>query len=139
MKHIFIRPVRDSDFSKMVLWGSGNQATDLRVLNYPSTIKLCAFTSEGALAYVPIQQPLLIEAIAFHPLLNDLQKAAIMKEFTHAAITQAYVLGKGEVYFMGSQPATDSFATRHGFELISPVYRTVLAELEKEEPKNGKP
>jgi hypothetical protein len=130
MKHIFIRPMRDQDFSKLVLWSGGNSAADLRVLNYPTTIKLCAFTDEGPVAYIPIQQPLMMEAIAFHPLLGDLEKAAVMKEFAHSAITQAYVLGKGEVYFMGSHPGTDAFATHHGFKVVAPVYRTILSELE---------
>jgi hypothetical protein len=132
MKPIFVRPVREEDIKKMLLWGGLNHATDPSVLGYPTTLKYCAFSQGDIVAYMPVQQPLMLEAIAFHPLATDLQKSFAMKELTHTVITQSYLWGRGEIYFLGTDPTTDRFAAIHGFSKLDvPVYRVRLSDLER--------
>jgi hypothetical protein len=137
MKQIFVRTMRDQDLKTLALWAGGNPAWDGRIYSYAGTFTLCAFNGAEVIAFMPVQQPLVMEAIAFHPLCTDSQKALAMKEFTHSLITQAYAVNKGEIYFLGSDEATNKFAEHQGFKKIDwPVYRTVLAELEAGE-NNG--
>ena len=110
MKQIFVRAAREADLKTLVLWSGDNPAWDPRVFQYQGTITLCAFNGADIIAFMPVQQPLIMEAIAFHPLATATQKALAMKELTHSLITQTSLLGKGEIYFLGSDPHTNAFA-----------------------------
>ena len=80
---------------------------------------------------MPVQRPLVMEAMGFHPLSTDPQKALVMKELTHALILDAYLLGSGEIYFMGSDNGTNDFAERQGFKKLDvPMYRVRVGDLE---------
>lgn len=131
MRQIFVRGAREADYKTLVLWAGANPAWDPRVFQYQGTITLCAFSGADIVAFMPVQQPLLMEAIAFHPMATDTQRALAMKELTHSLITQASLSGKGEIYFLGSDEATNAFAEHQGFKLVDmPVYRCILQGLE---------
>ena len=119
MKHVFVRPARQEDFPNLVRWSESNPAWDPKVFTYPTTITLAAFSDTGVIAYMPVEQPLVMDAVAFHPLATDCQKAAAMKELTHALVTQAYVKGAGEILFRGSDEGTNAFAEAHGFTRLA--------------------
>lgn len=132
MNQIFVRPFRQGEIEKLVSWGSVNPAWDSRIINYPSSFALAAFNNSGTLGFLPVQRPLVMEAMGFHPLTTDTQKALVMKELTHGLILQAYALGAGEIYFMGSDNGTNDFAERQGFKKIDmPMYRVRIADLER--------
>ena len=115
----------------MVSWGSANPAWDAKILNYGSSFALAAYNNSGTLGFLPVQRPLVMEAMGFHPLATDPQKALVMKELTHGLILQAYGFGAGEIYFMGSDNGTNDFAERQGFRRVDiPMYRVRLADLE---------
>ena len=138
MNQIFVRPYRTADLEKLVAWGSANPAWDAKVLNYSSSFALAAFNNAGTLGFLPVQRPLVMEAIGFHPLATDPQKALVMKELTHALILQAYILGAGEIIFLGSNEGTNEFAQRQGFKRLDmSVYRVRVGDLEVGGTGNG--
>lgn len=138
MKHIYVRPAREGDAKLIGLWSNGQhiRGFDPRIWSYQGSFTLCAFSGSDIIAFMPVQSPLFMETILFHPLANDLQKALAMKELTHAVITQAAALGKGEIYFLGNIKGTNEFAVRQAFKPMAwPLFRVVLADLE--EKRNG--
>jgi len=138
MNQIFVRPFRSEDTEKLLTWSTRNPAWDKDILKYPSSRALVAFNSTGTVAFLPIQQPLMMEAMAFHPLVTDPQKALAMKELTHGLILYTYSLGAGEIYFLGSDETTNDFAQRQGFRKLEwPVYRVRVQDLEAGGGGNG--
>lgn len=138
MNQIFIRPFRAGDLDKMVGWMKANPTWDANILKYPGTVILVAFNNTGTLGFLPVQKTMTMESMCFHPLTTDSQKALTMKELTHALITQSYVQGVGEIYFAGSNPETNDFAVRQGFQQLGwPMYRVRLVDLEAGGGGNG--
>lgn len=137
MKQIFVRPAREADLKKLTSWIPQNAAWDPTLYQYPSTLTWCAFNSSGVVAFLPVQQPLMMEALLFHPLSTSTQRAYAMKEFTCFAVAQSYQRGSGEVYFLcpektPEEKTTCEFARNWGFERVEmPVYRIRLVDLER--------
>lgn len=137
MKQIFVRPAREADLKKLMSWTGQNPAWDQTLYNYPSTLTWCAFNSSGVIAFVPVQQPLMLEALLFHPLSTPTQRAMAMKEFTCTAVSQSYQRGSGEIYFLCPEKSleektTCEFAQHWGYERVDmPVYRIRLTDLER--------
>lgn len=131
MNQIFVRPARETDARKFEDWVKTNPALDKRIFTYPATFTWAAFNETGVLAFLPVQQTFFMEAMAFHPLCTDPQKALAMKELTHNLVTQAYLKGIGEIYFLGTDHTTNDFAERQGFKRIQiPVYLVRVEQLE---------
>ena len=133
---VHVRPARKGDEKNVVEWSvaaSGENLYDPKVIQYPTTITLCAFDGSGPLLYMPVQQPLFMDACAFRPGL-DLGRAGLaLKTMFQAVVTQGYIKGSGEIYFAASEPTVAAIAERHGFEkFLLPVYRVKIADLEKE-------
>lgn len=131
MNQIFVRPFRESDLAKLISWSKANPSWDANILKYPSTFILVAFNNSGVLGFLPVQKAMVMEAMSFHPLTTDSQKALVMKELTHELIMQTYVQGSGEIYFLGSDSGTNDFAERQTFKRMEwPAYRMRVADLE---------
>lgn len=132
MNQIFVRPMRDdADLKKLLSWAVNNPAWDSNVLRFRNSFTLCAFNSTGTLAFMPVQQVPMMEAIAFHPLATDSQKASAMKEFTKVLVYYTAVSGNGEIFFLGSNECTNKFAEHQGFQRVDlPTYRMRLRDLE---------
>jgi len=133
---VHVRPARKGDEKLIVAWSvesSGKNLYDPNVILYPSTFTMCAFDSTGPLLYMPVQQPMMMDSVAFRPGL-DLGRAGLaLKTMFQAVITQGYIKGAGEIYFAASEPTVAAIAERHGFEkFLLPVYRVKISELEKE-------
>jgi hypothetical protein len=132
--HIFVRPARSEEAVQFLDWSKRNTASefDPEVARYPSTVTFCAYDGDGPLAYMPIQQPLFMESLAPRPGADKSRIAAALKELTQAAVTQAHVQGKGEIYFLGTDESTDAMAANHVFEKLPySVYRLKLKDLEQ--------
>jgi len=142
-KTIFIRPTRLQDKDQCLEWIQNTEGNvyDLGVFLYPTTYTRCAFNSKGPIAYLPVQKPLMVEALAVNPEADKLEVAMALKELIQDTVSQAYQQGAGEVYFTcipGS--STAKFAEAHGFEEIKmSVYRMKLSDLEKIDENNVPP
>lgn len=136
--HVFVRPARPNDREQFVNWtlSTKDNLFDSGVVTYPSTYVRCAFNKSGPIAFIPIQRPLMMEALAINPDADKIDVAAALKELTQDTVTHAYQLGAGEVYFLCSEPTTEAFAERNGFERLPySVFRMKLSDLEKNNEK----
>ena len=132
-RHIFVRPIRPEDTKKFIDWSleTPNNGFDPAVPKYPSTITLCAYDKDGPLAFMPVQQPFMMDSVASRPGASKLQVAAAMKEFTQALVTQSYIKGVGEIYFLGTEDGTNEMAKNQLFEeLPFKAYRVKVRDLE---------
>lgn len=131
MKHIYVRTAEPRDSEMFAEWADQNPAFDARALRYSSSFTLCAYDENGAMSFLPVQQPFYMEAMSFRPGLAESDKGLAMKELTHALITFCHQKGAGEIYFMGSNEHTNEFAKRQAFtELPWEAYRVKLTDLE---------
>ena len=133
MKHIFVRAIRPEEAQQFLDWSLENPKNefDPAVALYPSSPTWCAFDEDGPLAFQTIQRPFMLESLAMRPGATKRQAANAMREFTQNAVTQAYGNGVGEIYFLGSDADTESFATNQLFEALPyKVYRARLSNLE---------
>jgi hypothetical protein len=131
MNQVYVRPFRDGDFEKLITWVNRNPAWDKSILKYPTSFALVGFNNTGTLGFLPVQKAMIMEAMGFHPLCTDPQKALVMKELTQTLITQCYMQGLGEIYFLGSDEGTNKFAEHQGFKRMEwPIYRLRVQDLE---------
>lgn len=133
-RHIFVRPIQpEKDTKKFIDWSleTPNNGFDPEVPKYPSTITLCAYDKDGPLAFMPVQQAFVMEAVASRPGASKMQTALALKEFTQAIVTMAHLKGVGEIYFLGTEDGTNKMAGNQLFEeLPYRVFRCKVAELE---------
>lgn len=141
MEHIVIREARareELDTAKE--WAQSTpdgDLLDLDVFEHDSTFLLSAVTSGEKvqrgmpIAYLPVQQPLMLENLIFRPGLTDRDRALAITRLTEAAIGEAYRRDVGELYFLCRHESTCAFAERHKFKLLPDelkVYRLNLLE-----------
>ena len=131
-KPIFVRPVRPDEGQMYFDWMQETPSNefDPQVALFPTSSTWCAFDKDGPLAFQTIQHPFMLESLAVRPGATKLQAAAAMKELTQNAVTQAAGIGVGEIYFLGSDDETNTFATNHIFEKLPyTVYRAKIKDL----------
>jgi hypothetical protein len=137
VKHVFVRPSEPKDASAFVQWSLNNPFFDPAVMMYRKSTCHAAFNRDGVLAYMPIQRPLMIDSVAIRPGCSETEQAIALKELTQAAVTQAYIEGAGEIYFLGTNETTNEFAKKHAYEeLPYRVYRIKLKDLENKPDEN---
>jgi hypothetical protein len=136
MKHIFVRPAKVADSEKCAKWAIQNldrNKLDAKVMEYPSTFTLAAYTEDGPVMFMPVQTPLMMESVCMDPEASDMNQAQALKELVQALVTQAHLKGIGEIYFVGSDERTSAFAENQLFEKVeAPVYRVRIRNLEKQ-------
>ena len=135
MDHIFIRPapLLREEFEMREWLGNeiGRQLFDPDTLNHASTFRLCAFDGSGPLAYLPVQQPLMLESVGWRPGLTEARRAMVLRRITEHMVAEAYRRQRAEIYFLSQDPATSELAMRHHWKPVRiPAYRINLRELE---------
>jgi len=88
---------------------------DLDVLEHDSTFVLAAFNRSGILAFLPVQQPLMLENLIFRPGLSVTETAQAIARLGEHALEETYNRDAGEAYFLCRDASTLKFADRHGF------------------------
>lgn len=130
---IFVRPARAEDAETFLQWSCSteNNEFDPEVPKCPSTITLCAYDKSGPLVYLPLAQPFVMESLAVRPgaSISDITKG--IKELTHAAVTQAHILGKQEILFLGTHEGTNNLSEQIFERLPYSVYRLKIRDTEK--------
>ena len=138
MKPNFVRPAERRDNQKFLEWSMANKANndfDPDVPLYGTTVTFAAYNSDGPVAYLPMQMPVVLDSLAVKPDATPLEIATALKEFVMTAVTQCHVRGCGEIMFIGTSEETNRFAEGSGiFEKVPhPVYRLKISQLEKKE------
>lgn len=131
MEHVIVReshePVRAIECAKTTPDGD---LLDLDIFRHHSTFLLEALSTSARaglienhrMAYLPVQQPLMLENLLFVPGLTDRERALAMTRMTEAAIAEAYEREAGELYFLCRHRETCAFAERHKFLDIGAKY-----------------
>jgi hypothetical protein len=106
---------------------------DLDVLSHKSTFVLAAIRTgrKGHLAYLPVQQPLMVENFLRCSELTEELAAQSLTRLVEYAISEAYRRDAGELYFLTRDEDTEKFALRHKFQPLPDglkVYRLNLFE-----------
>lgn len=135
MERIVIKPADANEIGEMLTWLEGSrdgQLFDVDVLEHESTMTLCALGSVSRrMAYLPIQQPLMLESFSFRPDLTEAQKAIVLIRLAEYAVSEAFRRNAGEIYFLSRDPDTVRLAERRGFRELPDglkVYRLNLRE-----------
>jgi hypothetical protein len=92
---------------------------DLDIFEHESTFTLEAFGHDGAHAFAPIVQPLMIEHLIFRPGLTVAETGQAIVRLAEHALEEAYRRDTGDVYFLGHDESTCNFAERYGFKELS--------------------
>ena len=140
---IFVRPATPEDAENFIKWSVRNQGNefDPDVAQYSDSFTLCAYDLNGPLAYLPVQEPqfaekapLFLESLAVRPDAKPAEVTQALKELVQACVTIGHMTGTGEIYFLGTNEATNKFAESTIFEKLPwPVYRLRLSDLVKNE------
>lgn len=129
---MFVRPARPEDVENFITWSMNTKDNlfDPDTTNYPSTAVLCAFNEHGPIVYCPIQHPFFMEHLAIKPGASPIDVAVALKAITDAVVTQAYLKGVGEIYFLCKDESTINFAKTIYEELPWKIFRLKLKNLE---------
>jgi len=140
MERVFVRiaPEEQDQAIFFSLSTPDGDLLDRDVFEHQSTFLLAAMKPDrdGAIAYLPVQQPLMLENLIFRSGLTDRERAAAISRLVEAAAGEAWRRDAGELYFLCRHPETCAFAERHLFERIDgeesrlklKVYRLNLRE-----------
>ncbi|MGA9670369.1 MAG: hypothetical protein WBQ94_14245 [Terracidiphilus sp.] len=140
MEHLVIREAPRTEQGIVEHWAEFTPDGDLLdsdIFAHASTFLLSAMRSgEGTVAYLPVQQPLMLENLIFRPNLTDRERALAMTRLAEYAISEAYRRDVGELYFLCREESTCRFAEHHKFvridgpesELKLKIYRLNLLE-----------
>ena len=132
---VFVRPLDNvthpKDGQLFFDWAKENPVNefDPEVAKFKSSYTWCAYDQTGPLAYQTVQRPLMLESLASRPGATKHEVSLALRELTQNAITQAYLVGAGEIYYLGSDDDTNELAGRLFEELPFKVYRLKIAEL----------
>ena len=127
MKPVFVRPARAEDSQTFFEWSVAGDSNgfDPDVPLYKTSVTFAAYNSDGALAFLPMQMPLVLESLAAKPGATQLEIATALRDFVQTAVTQCHIRGTGEIWFIGTNPATNLFAENSGLftKIEYPVYK----------------
>src|SRR5438309_7035671 len=117
MEHVIIRHAPREEQQIALGWAQSTPDGDLLdvdIFEHDSTFLLGAlqsgreYTREAnsgpRMAFLPVQQPLMLENLIFRPGLTDRERAIAITRMTEFAIGEAYRRDVGELYFVCRHP-----------------------------------
>lgn len=136
MKRLLVTPSTQSlereDMQALLRSTRDGDLFDFDILRHESTFILKAFTRGAARAYLPVQQPLMMENFVFRSGLTEAETGQAMVRLAEHVVEEAYQRDAGEVYFLCRDKSTCKFAERYGFKDVSllglKTYRMNLLE-----------
>lgn len=134
MKHVLVRKIEgtEQEHGHLLAWMKqtlGQQMFDADVLEHAGTFVLRAEDRTEVLGFLPVQQPLMLESVAFAPGMSEGEQALVMTRLAEHAIEECFRRDVGEVYFLCQNPHTAKFAENHHFKRVDlPLYRFNLRE-----------
>lgn len=124
---IKIRKAGIKELPTMISWAERKKdrnALDTSVFTYPATSSLCAYDDKKVVIYLPVQTCSMLESSCINPETTGPELAEAWKHLLQIVHWDSLQSGKGEIYFLGSDEATNRFAEHYGFEKVEmPVYR----------------
>lgn len=128
---VFIRPARKEEGPQFFEWSKNVPGFDPEIAYHPNTVTLAAFNKSKVIAYMPVQAPFFLETLALNPEATNIEAATAMAEFVKYLVSQCIFRGVPEIYFLGTDQLTDTFAVKHVFEEMPyKLYRVKVSDLE---------
>jgi hypothetical protein len=119
MQRILVREATHEEiFGKIPFWAPQTPDGDLldqNMLKQRDTTVFAAFDETGVLAFLPVQQPLMLENLIYRPGLTLRTTALATARLGEHALEETYRRDAGEAYFLCRNVETLRFAERHGF------------------------
>lgn len=119
MEHVLVRREPSPGwFGNLKAWlefTPDGELFDFDVFEHESTFVLEAFSKSGPIAYLPVQQPLMLENLIFRPGLSTQETAQAIARLAEHAVEECYQRDAGEAYFLCREPSTLKFAAKHLF------------------------
>lgn len=128
MKQLKVGYLREEDQRTFIEWvnSTPNNLWDVDVLKYPTLRVICSY-GDAPVAFLPVQQGLMLESLAVSATARDLDKGQAFRDLVKGAELHASSLGIRELYFVCRDPRVTSIAESHGFERIEhPLVRLKL-------------
>lgn len=118
MERIFVRHATKDDLAYMESWLATTRdgaLFDFDVLKHETTFVLSAFSRNGLMGCVPVQQPLMMENLIFRPGLSTTETAAVIARLGEHAVEETIRRGAGELYYLCRDESTILFGRNHLF------------------------
>lgn len=119
VQRILVREASPAEIEHMVaFWASqtpDGELLDENMLKQKDTAVFAAFDETGVLAFLPVQQPLMLENLIYRPGLSLRTTALATARLGEHALEETYRRDAGEAYFLCRNVDTLRFAERHGF------------------------
>lgn len=135
----FVRMARQSDGPEYLEWAKDQPDVDLFIPLHPGTFVLAAYDKSKKIALLPVQRPYVLETLAPNPEASELEVTSALREFIQYLVTRSQAENVAEIYFLGSDEDTSTFAQNRIFEKLPyTVYRCRISDLEPKEHKQEK-
>lgn len=103
--------------TQAIEWLEATPEFDRNILSYPTTRVLCSYNSKPV-AYLPMQNVLMLETLAVDPGTDLLQAAQAARDLVKGAEVVASSNNMKEIYFLCTNDDVTTMATNHGFEVL---------------------
>lgn len=134
MKTVFTRPAEGRDNKQYLDWSLAGKDNgfDPDAALYGTSVTWAAYAGDRVIGYLPMQTPLVLEALAARPDATPLEIATALRELVQTAVTQCHIRGVGEIMFIGTNAETNRFAENSGLftRVEYPVYKLKVKNLE---------
>lgn len=128
MKNIYTRPFNGASSQEVELFKESFKANDAELgpeVLYPDT-KFIVAESDQPLLFVPVQSVYMMGSLG-HKDVPPLQLATAMRQVVATLVWESRKQGRGDIYFVGGNEHSDTFAENNGFERVDkPVFRMRL-------------
>lgn len=125
-----VRYINQEDQKTFLEWvnTTANNLYDPDILKYSTLNVFCSYNGEPV-AYLPVQQALLLESLAVKPGAPPIETAQAFRDLVKAAQVHASKLGIKELYFVCKDENVVQVAKNHGFEVFPVEWQVVRMKL----------
>ena len=133
MSDLFVRTAEKRDIPLLAHWITSNPGNmlDTHIFDYPRTLTLVAHRDKPV-AFLPVQEVIQMESLAFAPDTTDAQKAYALAQLLRVLVYKAREQNFKEIYFYTADDQLAEFALKHKFEeMPKRTFRLRIADLEQ--------
>lgn len=126
MKHVFTRLLNGLSAEELQNFQDSLKARNGEFLNTCPDMKVMVAENGRPLLFTPIQSCYVMGSLGYQDV-SKLELASAMKQTVSTLVWESRREGRGDIYFVGGNEMSDSFASHNGFEQVTaPVFRMRL-------------
>lgn len=123
---IFVEKAKPEDSEALIaaMDSTPQNLVDHKVYEYPATSTLKAVKDGKPLVFMPIHPVFMLESLGIVSQNSAVDTALALSELVKTVRWEAHNKGHGEIFFACSEPTTQAFAEKHGFERVNvPMFK----------------